>query len=238
MTHLYLVRHGENLANLTLEFSHRKVDYSLTPKGVLQAQQTADYLRDKAIHAVYSSPLKRAVETAEFIAQPIGLLVQIVEAFRELNVGDLEGQKPTAALWAQHNAVIDAWAAGQLETCFPNGENFVSLLGRFRNGLEEILPGNEDKNIVIVSHGGMLTFTLRDVCSPFDITILDSGMPNCAVTELEAYLVGGKVEAKLLTFAYKDHLSGDAADLVRGVFREGEDEETRFDAPISSEAGE
>ena len=37
MNRIYLVRHGENTANLTKEFSHRRVDYSLTPKGILQA---------------------------------------------------------------------------------------------------------------------------------------------------------------------------------------------------------
>ena len=60
MTHLYLIRHGENLANLTKEFSYRKVDYSLTPKGKLQAEQTARTLQDRGIAAVYSSPLRRA----------------------------------------------------------------------------------------------------------------------------------------------------------------------------------
>jgi broad specificity phosphatase PhoE len=64
MNRLYLVRHGENRANLTKEFSSRLVDYPLTAKGVLQAQQTADYFQQRAgaggIDAVYSSPLKRS----------------------------------------------------------------------------------------------------------------------------------------------------------------------------------
>ena len=47
MTHLYLIRHGENLANLTKEFSYLKVDYPLTPKGKLQAAQTALLLQDR-----------------------------------------------------------------------------------------------------------------------------------------------------------------------------------------------
>lgn len=42
MNIIYLVRHGENKANLTKEFSYKKVDYPLTPKGVIQAQQTYD----------------------------------------------------------------------------------------------------------------------------------------------------------------------------------------------------
>ncbi len=46
MIKIYLVRHGENVANLTKEFSHRKVDHSLTPKGRLQAEQIAAYFKD------------------------------------------------------------------------------------------------------------------------------------------------------------------------------------------------
>src|SRR5689334_15064805 len=92
MNSLYLVRHGENWANITREFSHKKVDYSLTPKGILQAQQTAELFKSKQIDEIYASPLKRARETAEIIAQALGLDVVVVEHFREVNVGALEGQ--------------------------------------------------------------------------------------------------------------------------------------------------
>ena len=60
MNTLYLVRHGENRANLTKQFSYKTVDYPLTPKGVLQAQQTAEFFQDKQIDEIYASPLKRA----------------------------------------------------------------------------------------------------------------------------------------------------------------------------------
>ena len=42
---IYLVRHGENTANITKEFSYKLVDYSLTAKGVQQAEQTAEYFK-------------------------------------------------------------------------------------------------------------------------------------------------------------------------------------------------
>src|SRR5206468_3641607 len=67
MNTLYLIRHGENTANLTREFSHRAVDYSLTPKGMLQAQQTAEYFKTRRVDAIYTSPLKRALETAQIV---------------------------------------------------------------------------------------------------------------------------------------------------------------------------
>ena len=86
---LYLVRHGENPANVTKRFSFRAVDEGLTGKGILQAQQTADFFRSLA-HSregwlgqmVVASPLKRAIETATIIANELELGVSVKEAFR------------------------------------------------------------------------------------------------------------------------------------------------------------
>src|SRR5215472_16479183 len=99
---LYLVRHGENPANLTKEFSYKLVDYSLTPKGVLQAEQTAAFfLRSIPLTAAYASPLKRAYETGEIIAQAQNLPVTALEEFREINVGEMEQRPPTEENWRE-----------------------------------------------------------------------------------------------------------------------------------------
>src|SRR5437588_12038201 len=92
---VYLVRHGENPANLTREFSHRRVDYSLTPRGIEQARQTAEFFRKGRVDELYSSPLKRALETAQIIAGAVDRPITVVEEFRELNVGRLEDEPPT-----------------------------------------------------------------------------------------------------------------------------------------------
>ena len=57
---LYLLRHGENPANLSKVFSNRHVDHPLTEKGILQAQQTADYFVGQELQAICTSPLKRS----------------------------------------------------------------------------------------------------------------------------------------------------------------------------------
>jgi broad specificity phosphatase PhoE len=217
MNYLYLVRHGENLANLTLEFSHRKVDYPLTPKGVLQAQQTAEALRSRHIDEIYSSPLKRALETAQIIAEPHRLPVTIIENFREVNVGDLEGQPPTTEAWNFHNAIVAGWMNGHPETYFPGGENLPMLIERTRQGLVDLLVGKSDRRIVIAAHGGIFTFTLPSICEPFDRSILRQGLANCSITEVAAEVVDGQIKARLISFGSKDHLSGEAANLVRGI---------------------
>jgi broad specificity phosphatase PhoE len=216
MNRLYLIRHGENLANLTLEFSHRKVDYSLTPKGMLQARQTAEFFQQKAIDGIYSSPLKRALETAQIIAEPLALPVVPLEAFREVNVGDLEGQKPTLALWARHNAIVDGWRSGHPEIGFPNGEDYPTLMARTRAGLEQILSGKNGCSFIIVGHGGIFGFIFHDLCAGMDWSVIKGGIPNCSITEIDAGIIRGELIMHLISYASASHLSGEAAQLVSG----------------------
>lgn len=215
MNHVILVRHGENLANLTLQFSHRLVDFSLTPKGVLQAQQTAAFLRDRGIQEIYSSPLKRAYETASIIARPLHLPVTVIENFREVNVGDLEAQPPTPENWKLHNSIIEAWFDGHPETRFPGGEDLYALVARALAGFEQILAGKTGRTILISAHGGIITFALRALVSGIERT--PKPMPNCSITELEASVMDGKLNLRLLSFASAGHLSGEAAQLVSGL---------------------
>ncbi|MEL7644621.1 MAG: histidine phosphatase family protein, partial [bacterium] len=60
-------RHGENHANLIKQLSSKLVDYPLTEKGILQAQQTGEALAGRGIKALFCSPLKRAKQTAEIV---------------------------------------------------------------------------------------------------------------------------------------------------------------------------
>jgi broad specificity phosphatase PhoE len=217
MNRIYLVRHGENTANLTKELSYRKVDYSLTPKGELQARQTAEFFKGKRIDAIYTSPLKRAFETAEIIGGALGLRPTVLEEFREVNVGLLETLPPTAETWAEHDRIVRAWFEGQPELSFPEGEDYHTLARRMRAGLEIVLEGCEDRNIVIVGHGGIFTFTITDLCHDVDLAaLIQAPSHNCSITELEFERVDGRLEGALKTWAASGHMSGEAAAFVAG----------------------
>ncbi len=218
MNRIYWVRHGENRANLTLEFSHRRVDYPLTPKGVLQAQQTAEYFVDRDIHEIYSSPLKRTVETAGIIGARLNLSVVVVENLREIDVGELEGQPPSAELWAQHNKVLDDWFAGRSEVAFPGGEDHRMLRARVRAALEQIVDRKSGRNIIVVGHGGTLAMTLPDLYPLVDRNWLrHAAVHNCSITEILVRRQDDGLEGELLTWSSCAHLSGTAADLVPGT---------------------
>ncbi len=217
MNTLYLVRHGENTANITKEFSHRLVDYSLTPKGVLQAQQTGAYFKGQQIDAIYCSPLKRAIETAEIIGQAIDILPVIIEEFREVNVGALEALGGNAETWATHDSIVRGWFEGQPDLMFPEGENYHMLLERMRSGVEQILREQDGKKTIIVGHGGIFTFTLKDICREVDLAALIASYGhNCSITEIEMDYVDGRFDGMLKRWATFDHLSGTAAAFVTG----------------------
>lgn len=209
---LYVVRHGENPANLNREFSYKLIDYSLTEKGVRQAEETAAFFREKAIAAIYSSPLKRARETAQIIAAPLYLPVTLVEAFRENNVGDLERDPPTEAAWALHDSIIADWFAGRHDALFPGGEDFHTLLRRVKTGLIETLADlgavPEAKRAVIVAHGGILNGMARGIAHEPDLAAIEARKcANCSVSEFAARLVDGELELHLREWSACDHLS-------------------------------
>ncbi|MCB0073344.1 MAG: histidine phosphatase family protein [Caldilineaceae bacterium] len=219
----YLVRHGENPANITKEFSYRDVDYSLTPKGVLQAQQTAAYFRNVPVDAVVASPLKRTRETAAIIADALGLPVEVMEDFREVNVGALERTPPTAANWALHHSVMEAWFDGDHDARFPDGEDYHIMLARIRRGLTTLTADTARRNVVVVGHGGIFTVPLKDICPNADGAKLRT-LPNhnCSITHVTTTLADGDLRAHLVRWGAYDHLSGEAADLVHGVPVDGE----------------
>ena len=217
MNRIYLVRHGENLANLTKEFSYRRVDYPLTEKGILQARQTALYFKDKAIDAIYASPLKRGAETAAIIAAELGLPFTVMENFREVNVGELEGAPVTPEVWRINEETFSDWLEGKPETRFPGGENYYEVWDRLRSGLFAITDGKDGCNLIVVGHGGMFYVCFHDLCAGVTVDDLErQPIENCSISEVQLGWQDGTPQGKLLRLSDVSHLSGGAADLVPG----------------------
>ena len=209
VTTLYLVRHGENPANLTREFSCRVVDYSLTPRGQRQARQTAAHFAERRVDAIYASTLKRAAETAEEIGRRLELPVTLDDRLREVNVGSLEIQPPTAENWALHDAIFARWLSGDLAARFPDGEDCHTLRGRMRASLGEMVGRWPGGRVVVVAHGGVFAAALPDLCAGFVFPQEPERrhIRNCAITEIHARRANGALHGELRGWAVCDHLS-------------------------------
>jgi len=87
---LLLIRHAESTGNRQRRLQGR-ADFPLTERGRRQAQELAAALSTQAVRAVHSSPIKRALHTAEAIAGHLGLKVEIETALQEYDFGELSG---------------------------------------------------------------------------------------------------------------------------------------------------
>jgi broad specificity phosphatase PhoE len=150
MTLILLVRHGETEWNQVERFRGR-TDIELNGKGQRQAEALAERLANWQIEAIYSSPLKRAVETARPIGGACGLAVESLPALTDVEYGAWTGQSPTQ-VEAEHGELYQAWLTTPHLICFPGGESLDDVRSRAMHALEDIRLQHADQTVVVVSH--------------------------------------------------------------------------------------
>ncbi len=196
----YLVRHGESVSNLEGRVQGQE-DIELSDLGRAQARQMAAWSRSLSaspsvapamISEVWSSPLRRARETAAEIAAALGLPVMVEEGLCELHAGIFQGH-----LWADLEVTfpdeVAQWRSGDTHYVIPGGESRAQLAARGRATLEK-LARRDTPGMIVVAHGGVLTAALGSMLGrehpllaaaaerPF--TKLPA-LANCSVTQLE-----------------------------------------------------
>lgn len=144
MTTILLIRHGQN-DFVGKRLAGRLPVVHLNQRGREQAQAVADFLKDAPVKAIYSSPLERAVETAEPLAKICNIPIQIHPGLLEVDFGDWQGktfkQLHRLKLWktVQHKPS---------DMRFPNGETFAEAQARAAAAIEEIAARYEENDLV------------------------------------------------------------------------------------------
>lgn len=147
MTYAF-IRHGQTNWNRDGLFQG-STDIPLNDTGREQALDAASILGGTPWHAVVSSNLQRARETAQIIADTLG--VDLGPAYPELaerSYGPLEGTLSSAA--------IEKWPSRE----YPGAESIESVVARGRAGLARIAQDYPDQDVVIVCHGTIIRYTL------------------------------------------------------------------------------
>lgn len=150
-TRIFLIRHGETLANREFRYIGARDD-ALSPVGETQAAQLATALAPLPIAAVYSSPLQRARHTAEAIATAHQLTVQVTPELRECEFGAWEGLSRAEVL-AQDGAHLRAWER-DATVAPPDGESFAAMQQRVRAFVEQLVEQHTGQALALVSHVG------------------------------------------------------------------------------------
>jgi broad specificity phosphatase PhoE len=153
---LYIVRHGESEANVLRVVSNRGQQHGLTETGRQQAHTLADSLSGIEFAKIFASPLLRATQTAQILADRAHTSFEIADALREFDCGILEG-KADAVTWAQHQELLQAWLQqNRFDERIDGGESFTDIQRRFLPFMERLILeyGQTDANILLVGHGG------------------------------------------------------------------------------------
>jgi len=155
---LILVRHGETYWNKERRVQGGDSDIELNDTGLGQAKKLAAFLKNEPIAAILSSPLQRAIATAEVIASRHKLPIEVDQGLKELRVGELEGM-PVSNLRTTFRQFLMQWWQDGGATKLPNGESFVELQQRAWKAVEHLLERHktsldhdERTTVAVVSH--------------------------------------------------------------------------------------
>lgn len=150
---IYLMRHGADPSDRLGGWS----PYGLTETGIKQVNAAKYELKGKGITQIYASDLTRAKETAEIVADGLGLKIVYLPQFREANNGLLAGMLKTEAA-EKYPGVY--WKALDRTEKYPCGESPEEFYHRIKNAWYAFKEQTDGENVLLVSHGGVINIIL------------------------------------------------------------------------------
>jgi phosphoserine phosphatase len=185
MTCIILVRHGQTEWNRVERFRGHS-DVPLNEIGLAQAEATGQRIAEEwQPTAIYSSPLSRAVKTAEAIAKHFNLHVQTYPGLTDIDYGEWQGLTPDEARERWPNAV-HAWYNEPGSACIPGGETLASLHDRGMRAVNELAARHEGHTIVLVGHTVINRIILLGVLGLGNERFWHIWQDTCAINVFEA----------------------------------------------------
>ncbi len=191
---LILVRHGITPWNYEFRYQGH-TDIELHPEGIKQAYALQKKLAGEQLTAVYSSDLKRAVQTANIIAEPHNLETKIVPELKEINFGVWEGLT-YYDIEKQYPQLLKVWLETPHLLKIPEGESFEILRDRAVTGIKKILASQQKGTLAVVTHGGTIAALVCGLLKEPLANMWQYKQKNTAVTVLA--IKDGKVTLESL----------------------------------------
>lgn len=154
VTRLLVIRHGETDWNLDARIQGH-TDIPLNARGRWQAERLGQALADEGIHAIYSSDLQRARDTADAIARHAGVPLQLDTALRERHFGRFEGrtQDEVGVHWPKE---LLRWRERDPSYGPEGGEVLQAFYERCVSAATRLADQHPGETIALVAHGGVL----------------------------------------------------------------------------------
>lgn len=213
MTTLIFVRHGQSVSNLEKVFTgqHETV---LTELGHRQAEATARFLENVKIDSIYSSDLRRAMQTAEPTARLHGLDIIPDAALREINAGLWEG-KTYATLRELFGESYERWITDLGHAHPEGGESTLELAARVYGAVDRILRTERGKTVAVFTHATPVRML---ACRWFGISPEKAAqVPFCSNASVSVLEYEDNGDFRLVRYAYDGHQGENATGLPKGV---------------------
>ncbi len=194
MAKIYLVRHGESVANTKGIYQGQTYDTPLSVMGKKQAEALATYFADKTVCKILTSPLKRTKETAQKVADIAHLEILDTPEIIETNHGEWEGleKKVISNKWPN---TYELWLKKPSEVKFPGGETFLKTRKRVIGWWDCIIRKNT--NLLVVTHDNVIRIIVAEILglnldniwkfqlNPAAVTIIEVKDRDCHLLALD-----------------------------------------------------
>jgi broad specificity phosphatase PhoE len=192
MNRILLVRHG-HVAGICPPRFRGRAELLLTERGHQQAHQVAERIASGwTPHAIYTSPLRRCVDTAAAIGHECGLKITQIEELNDFDYGAWQGKSWDEAQ-ASDARVFDTWRRFPDEIIFPGGESLYDVAARANRAVRRVYENHADQTVVMVSHDSvnrvLLLLTLVLPLSAYWRLVQDP----CCINEIERDVDGIRV---------------------------------------------
>jgi probable phosphoglycerate mutase len=152
MTKLLLIRHAATDA-VGKHLSGRTTGVHLNREGQTQVQKLVQRLTGLPLAAIYTSPLERAVQTAEPIAKALQLDIIFCDDFQELDFGEWTGNSFETLSSEEQFQLFNSFRSN---TRIPGGESMLEAQARFITGLQKLCTMHQHQTVAVVSHSDLI----------------------------------------------------------------------------------
>lgn len=184
-TRIWLLRHGEPEESVR-RLCYGSLDVGMSDAGRQQMTRAARELAAEPVAAIYSSPRRRAVESARILCEAFqpALEVRVAPDFREIDFGDFEGMAYDD-IAARYPDLYRQWMEAPTTVEFPGGESFATLRRRVLRAFQAMSAAHAGETVVVVSHGGPIRAIVANALGMADEHIFHLAQDHGAISRID-----------------------------------------------------
>lgn len=194
MGSIIFLRHGQAKNNTERVLAGRTPGVPLTDDGIDQAKTAAEFVEKMNVTKIYTSPIERALQTAEIVGNHNAIDVVSDERLIELDMGKFTGMKYDE-IFSKHGNVFLKFYSGDLELAHNGVETFAEVKSRVLDIIDHVVGQHKDENVLLVTHMDPIKAVLSSVMDLKPQSLFELIVANASLTVFNEYQGGLSLKA-------------------------------------------